>query len=565
MQQKTPQKMYERNKMFLKLSSLSILNDQLTFISFSYRFQSQGVPKVIVMGSSTASETTINTSTDSSNTIVTTMTATDGDNTEDSLDLIEPLDNILNTDNEKQPNPIQPVPITPKTPPTAKQQTPSTTKEKETRFLFDMEQSDSLDDNLIGDPFDPPLTIQQQQQFKEQQHHVIEHQQQHQQHIQLKQEFIKDKHQREKVKDSSNEHQKKDHHQHHFMNGKEDKNVDVFMDEQIEALKMEGKRRNSYKAAQGTIDIDLITEKTSLRDRNKKYLNHRQHNHHQHHHDKNNHQNDTNDSDVSPTNNGLSPKIRHGNTSSIVSSGSNRRKKCSSSSSSSNNNNSGGCSNSRKHHHSPSKRDKFIYDEMHIAKYREKSKMPQQQQQQQSSQLPDLRVDFFNETMDGCQQQLNEKRGSVCLNKCLREVGAQLEQSSLATSPINVTTNPLENSVQQQQQHHQQQQVQVQQHYGGSCRKATIVVQQPSLSIDQQSNISTIVLKNGSEFVSNVVDSVGNNSTVAGGVNSGVVHGGGVSGNNKLTLKKQKEDNMKQLLDVANNLTLEEIHDFEMR
>lgn len=178
---------------------------------------------------------------------------------------------------------------------------------------------------------------------------------------------------------------------------------------------------------------------------------------------------------------------------------------------------------SNRRHHSPSTRDKFTYDEQHIAKYREKARM--------TPPLPDLRVDFFNETVDGCQQDSllvpasQEKRGSICLNKCLREVGAQLDATS-ATSPINVTTNPLENSV----------------HFGGrKVPQATIVVQQPSLSLDH-SNVSTILLKNSSEFVSNVE-----------------------SAGNKLTLKKQKEENMKQLLDVANNLTLEEIHDFEMR
>lgn len=211
--------------------------------------------------------------------------------------------------------------------------------------------------------------------------------------------------------------------------------------------------------------------------------------------------------------------------------------------------------NSRKHH-SPCnyKGDKFIYDEKHIAKYKDKARM--------TPPLPDLRIDFFNESMDGCQQQQQqhhttttttgvtsgeaslfvpvslEKRGSVCLNKCLREVGAQLEANN-ATSPINVTTNPLENSV----------------HFGGGGRKApqaTIVVQQPSFSLDH-SNVSTILLKNGSEFLSNVEG--GGSSVIGIGAN-----------NNKLTsLKKQKEDNMKQLLDVANNLTLEEIHDFEMR
>lgn len=156
---------------------------------------------------------------------------------------------------------------------------------------------------------------------------------------------------------------------------------------------------------------------------------------------------------------------------------------------------------------------------MHIAKYREKSRM--------TPPLPDLRVDFFAESLDHQRHESGlmvpisqEKRGSVCLNKCLREVGAQLD----ATSPINVTTNPLENPV----------------HFGG--RKATIVVQQPSLSLDH-SNVSTILLKNGNEFISNVE------------------HTGG----SKMGIKKQKEESMKQLLDVANNLTLEEIHDFEMR
>ncbi|KAI4504431.1 hypothetical protein M0802_000902 [Mischocyttarus mexicanus] len=47
------------------------------------------VPKVVVMGSSTASETTINTSTDSANTMVTLVTTTDGEQQDDSFDLID--------------------------------------------------------------------------------------------------------------------------------------------------------------------------------------------------------------------------------------------------------------------------------------------------------------------------------------------------------------------------------------------------------------------------------------------------------------------------------------------
>lgn len=408
--------------------------------------QVQGVPKVIVMGSSTASETTINTSTDSSNTIVTTMTATDGDNTEDSLDLIEPLDSMSNTDHSssgnndpafKQQNPLQPTPATPKTPPTAKQQTPSSVaKSKEsTRFLFDLQQQQSVD---LPDPFDPPPPP------------------------------------------TSPEKQQQQQKKHNFMNGKEERNVDVLMDEQIEALKMEAKRRNSYKAAQRDYDM---AELRSGRER-KTYQ-----------------KPEENGRLESPSEKSPSPRVRAGKKSG------------------------GRKQHQHQHQHSPgSKRDKFTYDEKHIAKYR------------MTPPLPDLRVDFFAESVDGCQQQQqqqsvgvgSEKRGSVCLNKCLREVGAQLEQSS-ATSPINVTTNPLENSVQ---------------HFG--ARKATIVVQQPSLSLDQQGNVATIVLKNGSEFVSNVVET-------------------GAQNTNKLSLKKQKEENMKQLLDVANNLTLEEIHDFEMR
>ncbi|KAK5648636.1 hypothetical protein RI129_003528 [Pyrocoelia pectoralis] len=170
-----------------------------------------------------------------------------------------------------------------------------------------------------------------------------------------------------------------------------------------------------------------------------------------------------------------------------------------------------------KRHSSPSKHkgDKFSYDEKHLAKYR--------------STPPDLRVDFFNENTERCPIGTlipisTEKRGSVCLNKCLREVGVQLETS--VTSPINVTTNPLDSSIRI-----------------GSRKtpQATIVVQQASLSSDQ-ANVSTVLLKNGSDFVSNVE-----------------------SAGNKLCLKKQREEHMKQLLDVGNHLTLEEMHDFEMR
>nr|XP_022915122.1 uncharacterized protein LOC111425372 isoform X1 [Onthophagus taurus]XP_022915131.1 uncharacterized protein LOC111425372 isoform X1 [Onthophagus taurus] len=358
--------------------------------------QGQNVPKVVVMGSSTASETTINTSTDSNNTMVTTITATDGEVTEDSLDMNEPID-ILNTENVLEGNSthpiLQPITLSPTPPQTGDiQKTPATAK-LNTKFNFELD-------------------------------HCV------------------DEKRRESV---------------HY--------------DQIEAIRIDARRRNSYKAAaQGDFDrIEVYQDeerRPSYRFRN-------------------------GDFDGNP---GDSPKS----------------KVCG------------------KKHQSPSHHqkdnNKFNYDETHIARYNEKSRM--------TPPLPDLRVDFFSESVDGCQEQTllapghsMEKRGSVCLNKCLREVGAQLE-ANVSTSPINVTTNPLENPV----------------HFGGRKQpQATIVVQQPSLSLDQ-ANVSTILLRNGSEFVSNV------ESAPSG----------------KLS-KKQKEENMKQLLDVAGNLTVEEIHDFEKR
>lgn len=159
--------------------------------------QPQSVPKVIVMGSSTASETTINTSTDSSNTIVTTMTATDGDVTEDSLDMNETVCDILNSDNILDGGKIlQPTPVTPKTPATAKERTPPTAKE-ERKFVFDTVQTPKAKDT---------------QKF------VFEQPQNEINHLQ------------------------------------EEKSVEKLMEQQIEALKQEARRRNSYRQAHNDLD-----------------------------------------------------------------------------------------------------------------------------------------------------------------------------------------------------------------------------------------------------------------------------------------------------------------------
>lgn len=161
-------------------------------------FQTQ-VPKVIVMGSSTTSETTINTSTDSSNTMVTTMTATDGDNTEDSLDMTESMD-IMNAEmNEGGRNSLpllQPMPMSPSTP-TAHNTAGS-------KFVFDMDTT--------------PKTA-----------------------------YFRNKEKGDKFVFDSSQNEGS-------AVGKDCKTVDALMEEQIEALKQEAKRRNSYKAAQHSLD-----------------------------------------------------------------------------------------------------------------------------------------------------------------------------------------------------------------------------------------------------------------------------------------------------------------------
>lgn len=71
---------------------------------------------------------------------------------------------------------------------------------------------------------------------------------------------------------------------------------------------------------------------------------------------------------------------------------------------------------------------------------------------------------------------------------------------------------------------------------------SSLVSFQPSLSLDY-SSVETILLKNEGDFIS-------------------VEQGKELSRKKK---QQQREDNMRQLLDVTNTLTTEEIKDFEMR
>ncbi|XP_077283291.1 uncharacterized protein LOC143909257 [Arctopsyche grandis] len=157
--------------------------------------------------------------------------------------------------------------------------------------------------------------------------------------------------------------------------------------------------------------------------------------------------------------------------------------------------------------------------------------------------LPDLRVDFFSETIDDQSRNNNDRRPTSCLltgddfdvfKQDAEGNRSSSRRPSATNANINVTTNPLDNGS------------------GYPNRKipqATIVVQQASLSLDY-SSVSTILLKDENDFVSNTSPST---------TNSGSHH--------KLSLKKkkQRDEHMKQLLDVNNQLTQQEIHDIEMR
>ena len=81
----------------------------------------------------------------------------------------------------------------------------------------------------------------------------------------------------------------------------------------------------------------------------------------------------------------------------------------------------------------------------------------------------------------------------------------------------------------------------------------TIVVQQPSLS-GGSPTIATVLLKN-----------CGTGGSGGAGVSGVCVGQTGESSGASAVSKQQREENMKQLLDVANTLTLQELHDFEMR
>ncbi|XP_062553292.1 serine-rich adhesin for platelets isoform X2 [Armigeres subalbatus] len=170
--------------------------------------------------------------------------------------------------------------------------------------------------------------------------------------------------------------------------------------------------------------------------------------------------------------------------------------------------------------------------------------------------LPDLRVDYFAETSccgdDGLLTTSSSSSGGTQSSSSASEGRTHASSSSggssgqvrsvevvgagaLASGPINVTPNPMDSAVCTQP-------------------RATIVVQQPSLSLDY-SSVETILLKNEGDFIS---------------VEQGKEQQSSSSSRKKNRQQLQREqqqrdENMRQLLDVTNSLTTEEIKDFEMR
>nr|XP_029726453.1 uncharacterized protein LOC109423306 isoform X1 [Aedes albopictus]XP_029726455.1 uncharacterized protein LOC109423306 isoform X1 [Aedes albopictus] len=172
--------------------------------------------------------------------------------------------------------------------------------------------------------------------------------------------------------------------------------------------------------------------------------------------------------------------------------------------------------------------------------------------------LPDLRVDYFAETSccgDDALPTTSSSSSSASEGKThasssgggsssgptaprsVEVVGA----GALGGGPINVTPNPMDSPVCTQP-------------------RATIVVQQPSLSLDY-SSVETILLKNEGDFIS-----------VEQGKDQQQQHqqqsSSSMRRKNRQQLQReqqQRDENMRQLLDVTNTLTTEEIKDFEMR
>ncbi|XP_050743679.1 uncharacterized protein LOC108026714 isoform X1 [Drosophila biarmipes] len=137
----------------------------------------------------------------------------------------------------------------------------------------------------------------------------------------------------------------------------------------------------------------------------------------------------------------------------------------------------------------------------------------------------------------------------------------QTEDRSSGGGPINVTANPLEAAA--------------------VCKqpRATIVVQQPSLSLDN--TVETLLIKNEGDFISveqgkELVARKRNSQQLAhppthlhhhpqGHAHPHSHHNQNHNNQQQQQQQHKRDENMRQLLDVTNTLTIEELRDFEMR
>ncbi|KAI8127043.1 hypothetical protein CVS40_2846 [Lucilia cuprina] len=189
--------------------------------------------------------------------------------------------------------------------------------------------------------------------------------------------------------------------------------------------------------------------------------------------------------------------------------------------------------------------------------------------------LPNLRVDFFMEKSTQSRKKSFKNKPKTAsaieevdtitttntahdfLGDCQYVVGSSnaLAAANVVINsggPINVTANPME--------------------VAAVCTqpRATIVVQQPSLSLDN--TIETLLIKNENDFISVEQDKDPQNiiTLSARKRHSQQFHQApntaGTQHQNYQQQQQQKRDeNMRQLLDVTNTLTFEELRDFEMR
>ncbi|XP_059226242.1 dual specificity protein kinase splA isoform X2 [Stomoxys calcitrans] len=183
--------------------------------------------------------------------------------------------------------------------------------------------------------------------------------------------------------------------------------------------------------------------------------------------------------------------------------------------------------------------------------------------------LPNVRVDFFMEklsTMHSRKKSFKNKSNVAIpaieeiesaagiagahdyLDDCQYGGAALINAAAISGGgPINVTPNPMEVTAVCSQ--------------PPPPPRATIVVQQPSLSLD--STIETLLIKSENDFISVEQDKDPQTSSLS------VRKRNSQQLNQAPTItqlyQQKRDDNIRQLLDVTNTLTFEELRDFEMR